>query len=197
MAPPKILPAYLLIMDYDVLIVNLRTWYVKTVSTYENRWPSQAEPHSLTTKPHGSCPRQNQPAFLSQLARLSHDSLNTTVVGISPCSSLWPYLLVASLDLPSLARAWVLLTQGKVPQDLNGLLLVHPDDFHVFAPRTKGQQWPVTGLKGSPKAWTAARKSQENEICMKHSHKHGMWCVHVYIYYVWIYVYIVNKHVYS
>lgn len=29
-------------------------------------------------------------------------------------------------------RARVLLTQGKAPQDLNGLLLVHPDDFHVF-----------------------------------------------------------------
>lgn len=29
-------------------------------------------------------------------------------------------------------RARTLLTQGKVPQDLNGLLVVHPDDFHVF-----------------------------------------------------------------
>ena len=34
---------------------------------------------------------------------------------------------------PAVPRARVLLTQGKAPQDLNGLLLVHPDDFHVFA----------------------------------------------------------------
>jgi hypothetical protein len=42
-------------------------------------------------------------------------------------------------------RARVLLTQGKAPQDLNGLLLVHPDDFHVFAAgivqASFGQRW--------------------------------------------------------
>eukprot|EP00913_Durusdinium_trenchii_P005728 g5344.t1 len=29
-------------------------------------------------------------------------------------------------------RARTILSQGKPPQDLNGMLLVHPDDFHVF-----------------------------------------------------------------
>ena len=38
----------------------------------------------------------------------------------------------SSLQRP---RARVLLTQGKAPQDLNGLLLVHPEDSDVFVPR--------------------------------------------------------------
>ena len=51
----------------------------------------------------------------------------------------------SSLQRP---RARVLLTQGKAPQDLNGLLLVHPEDSDVFVPWWRNDADSHAHLKG-------------------------------------------------